>query len=166
MGGLWRANRVPCTAVGFEIKAETSKSCHGEWRSSGQRSGSEVLGDIKEGWRSEKIINSPIPFSDMTSIPGSSSDITPTTNNVQMDVDSNLEAVQVAWELAQAQERVCAANEAWERHRDEWRRKEEEEAQWIVAMEAAAKEVEEILEREQQAQFQVSTGILLELDLY
>ena len=26
MGGLWRANGVPCAAVGFERKAETSKS--------------------------------------------------------------------------------------------------------------------------------------------
>ena len=25
MGGLWGADRVPCTAVGFEIKAETAE---------------------------------------------------------------------------------------------------------------------------------------------
>jgi len=25
MGGLWEANRVPCTAVGFEIKAENCR---------------------------------------------------------------------------------------------------------------------------------------------
>jgi len=59
MGGLWRANGVPCAAVGFERKAETSKSWHGKWRSSEQRSRSEALGDIKWGWRSEKVINSP-----------------------------------------------------------------------------------------------------------
>jgi len=62
MGGLWRADGVLCAAAGFEIKAETPKSCHGEWKSLEQRSGSEVLGDIKQGWRSEKIINSPVPY--------------------------------------------------------------------------------------------------------
>jgi len=31
MGGLWGADGVLCAAAGFEIKAETSKSCHGEW---------------------------------------------------------------------------------------------------------------------------------------
>jgi len=44
-----------------------------------------------------------------------------------MDVDSDLEAQQVALELKQAQERVCAANEARERHQEEWKRTEEEE---------------------------------------
>ena len=44
-----------------------------------------------------------------------------------MDVDSDSEAQQAALELKQAQEWVCAANEAWERHREEWKRREEEE---------------------------------------
>ena len=100
--------------------------------------------------------------SDMTSIPGSPSHITPTTDNVQMDVDSDSEAEQAAREFAQAQEWLHVTNEARERHQEEWKQKEEEEkeAQWIVAMEVAAKEVEDILEREQQAQLQVSTGVL------
>src|SRR5882724_4807796 len=55
---LWRANGVPCAVAGFETKAETPKSCHGEWQISEQRSGSEALEDIKRGWWSEKIINS------------------------------------------------------------------------------------------------------------
>src|SRR5882724_4878280 len=41
-------------AVGFEIKAETPKSCHGEWQSLEQRSKSGALGNIKQGWRSKK----------------------------------------------------------------------------------------------------------------
>ena len=153
---------MPCAAAGFETKAETPKSCHGEWRSSEQRSGSEALGDIKQGWRSEKLINSQFHTSDMTSIPGSPSLITPTADNVQMDVDSDSEAEQAAREFAQAQERLCIANEARERHWEERKRKEEEEkeAQWITAIEAATKKAEEILERERQAQLQVSTGVL------
>ena len=151
--------------MGFKIKAETPKSCHGKWRSLEQRSESEVLGDIKQGWRSEKIIISQFHSSDMYS-PGSPSTLIPIANNVPIDVDSDAEAEQVALELAQAQERVCAANKARERCWEEWKRKEEEEeAQWIVAMEAAAKEVEEMLEREWQIQLQVSTGISLDFDL-
>ena len=64
--------------------------------------------------------------SDMTSVPGSPSLITPTADNVQMDIDSDLEAKQVAREFAQAQERLHITNEAWERHQEEWKRKEEE----------------------------------------
>ena len=102
----------------------------------------------------------------MTSTPISPSNITPIANNVLMDVNSDMEAEQVALELAQAQERVCAANKARERCWEEWKRKEEEEeAQWIVAMEAAAKEVEEMLERECQLELQVSTRFSLEFDL-
>src|SRR5882724_12995985 len=104
MGGLWRADGVPCTAVGFKTKAETPKSCHGEWRSSEQRSGREVLEDIKQGWRSEKIINSPILNSDnMSGTPFSPA--IPVADNA-MDIDSNLDAEQAARELAQAQEQV------------------------------------------------------------
>src|SRR5882724_1359099 len=161
MGGLWRADGVLCAAAGFKTKAETPKSCHGEWQSSEQRSGSEVLWNIKQGWRSEKIINSQFHTSDMTSIPGSPSLLTPTVDNIQMEVDSDSEAEKAAREFAQAQERLRIANEARERRREEWKQKEEEEkeVQWIAAIEAATKEVEEKLEREWQAQLQVSTGI-------
>ena len=75
----------------------------------------------------KKIINSPILISDMSSIPGSPSHITPTTKNVQMDVDSDLEAQQAALEIKQAQEWVRTANEAWERRWEEQKRREEEE---------------------------------------
>src|SRR5882724_12877275 len=134
MGGLWRADRVPCEAAGFETKAETPKSCHCDWRSLEQRAGSEALVNIKQGWRSEKIINSQFHTSDMTSIPGSPSLLTPTVDNVQMDVDSDSEAEQAAQEFAQAQERLHIANEARERRQEERKRKEEEEkeAQWIA----------------------------------
>ena len=44
----------------------------------------------------------------MSSIPGSPSHITHTDDNVQMDMDSNSEAQQVALELKQAQEWVHA----------------------------------------------------------
>jgi len=79
-----------------------------------------------------------------------------------MDVDSNLEAEQAAREFAQAQERLRTANEAPERRREEWKQKEEEEkeVQQIATIEVAAKEAEEILERERQAQLQVSTRFL------
>ena len=78
-----------------------------------------------------------------------------------MDIDSDAEAEQVALELTQAWEWVRSTNEAWERRWEVWKRKEEEEeAQWIAAMEVATKEVEEILEREWQLQLQVSTGVL------
>jgi len=85
----------------------------------------------------------------------------PIADNIQMDVDSYLEAEQVAWEFAQAQEQLRIANEAQERCREEQKRKEEEEEwQQIEAMEVATKEVEEKLEREWQAQLQVSTRVL------
>ena len=64
---------------------------------------------------------------DMSSAPSSSSNIMPTANNVQMDVDSDLEAQKVALELAQAQEWVHTTNEAQERCREEQKRREEEE---------------------------------------
>ena len=103
-------------------------------------------------------------ISDMTSTPISPSNIMPTTDNVQMDIDSDSEAKKVAWELAQAQEWVRTTNEAWEKCWEERKiKEEEEEAQWIVAMEVAAREAEEILEREWQAQLQVSTRVLQKL---
>src|SRR5882724_2723400 len=126
MGGLWRADGVPCTAVGFETKAETPKSCHGEWRSSEQRSGSEALRDIKRGWRSKKIINSPNPSSGIMSQTPFSPTITAPLANNDMDIDSDLETEQAAMELAQAQERVRTTQEAREKCREEQRRQEEE----------------------------------------
>ena len=100
----------------------------------------------------------------MTSTPVSPSNITPITNNILMDINSDTEAEQVALELAQAQEQVCTANKAWERCQEEQKRKEEEEEmRWIAVMEAAPREAEEILEREWQIQLQVSTGVLQNL---
>src|SRR5882724_5577215 len=80
----------------------------------------------------------------------------PVTEN-NMDVDSNSEAKQAAREFAQAQEWLWIANEARERRQEEQKRKEEEEkkAQRLTAIEA-----EENLEREQQAQLQVSSGFI------
>ena len=63
----------------------------------------------------------------MASIPGSPSLIAHTTNKVQMDVDSDSEAQQVALELEQAQEWVCTINKALERCWEEQKRREEEE---------------------------------------
>jgi len=78
-----------------------------------------------------------------------------------MDVNSDLEAEKVAQQLAQAQERVHAINEAWERCWEERKRlEEEEEAQQIAAVEAVTREAEEVLEREQQLQLQVSISFL------
>ena len=48
MGGLWRADRGLCAAVGFEIKAETMESpC--EWQSLEQGSKGEALGNLNWG---------------------------------------------------------------------------------------------------------------------
>jgi len=104
-------------------------------------------------------------FGTMSSFLGSPSHIIPTADNVQMDVDSDSEGEQAAWEFSQAQEQLCIANEARERRQEEQKRKEEEEkeAQWIAVMEAAAKEAEEQLEREWQGQLQVSTRVLQKL---
>ena len=108
----------------------------------------------------------------MTSIPGTPSLITPIADNVPMDVDSDSEAKQAAWEFAQAQEWLWIANEARERRWEERKQKEEEEevkrvaekeaaeeAQ-RVAREMAAREAEELLEMERQYQLQLSTRIL------
>ena len=84
------------------------------------------------------------------------------TDSVHMDIDSDSEAEQAAREFTQAQEQLRITNEARERRQEEWKGKEEEEKewQWIAAIEAARKVAEEILERERQAQLQVSTGVL------
>ena len=63
----------------------------------------------------------------MSQTPVSPTITTPIVDNVQMDINSYSEAEQAAWELAQAQEQVRTANKAWEGHREERRRKEEEE---------------------------------------
>jgi len=162
MGGLWGADGVLCAAAGFEIKAETPKSCHGEWQSSEQRSRVGTGGykaRVEEGKNSSTFQFR--AWDNMSHTPVSPTITTPIANNVQMDVDSDSEAEQAAREFAQTQEQLRITNEAWERRWEEWKRKEEEEErQWIEAMEAAAKEVEEKLEREWQAQLQVSTGVL------
>ena len=88
----------------------------------------------------------------MTSIPGS---LTPTADNVQMDVDSDSEAEQAAREFVQAQERLRITNEARERRREERKRLMEEEARRV-----AEREAKELLEMERQFQLQVSTGVL------
>jgi len=102
----------------------------------------------------------------MSSALGSPSNI-PIADNVPMDVDSDSEAEKAVRELAQAQEWVRIANEAWERRREERKRLEEEEVQWVVEREAeeeaqwvAAREAEELLEMERQYQLQVSTRVL------
>jgi len=83
-----------------------------------------------------------------------------------MDMDSDLEAQQAALELEQSQEWVHAANKAQERCWEEQkRREEEEEARWVVVMEVATREAEELLEMERQLQLQVSTGVLQNLTL-
>ena len=69
----------------------------------------------------------------MTSTPVFPSIITPIADNILMDANSDAEAKQVALELAQAQERVCATNEAWEKCREDWKRTEEERKAKIVA---------------------------------
>src|SRR5882724_7952731 len=120
-----------------------------------------------EGQKNHQLSKS---ASDMSPIPGTPS--LPTVDNVQMDVDSNSDAEQVARELAQAQERVRIINEARVRRREEWKRLEEEEARrvvereaeeekrWIAVREVEAREVEELLEMERQYQLQVSTGVI------
>jgi len=77
-----------------------------------------------------------------------------------MDIDSDPEAEQAALELAQAQERVCATQEAREKHQEEWKRQEEERKAKIVATFKLAVEqaVELAVEREQRIQLQVSFG--------
>ena len=110
--------------------------------------------------------------SEMTSIPGTPSLITPIADNIQMDIDSDPEAEQAARKFAQAEEWLHIVNEARERRREEQKRKEEEEeARRVaekeaeeeaqrVARETAAREAEELLEMEWQYQLQVSTGVL------
>ena len=90
----------------------------------------------------------------MTSIPGSPSNATPIADNVPMDVDSDSEAKQVAWEFIQAQEQLCITNEAQERHWEEQKRQEEERKAKIVAAIKLAAELE--VDRERRIQLQVS----------
>ena|SRR5882724_11293655 len=98
----------------------------------------------------------------MSSTPVSPSIITPITNNVLMNADSNVEAEQAALELAQAQEWVHATNEAQEKHQEERKRKEEErKAKIVVATKLAAEQaVELVVDREWRMLLQVSLEIL------
>ena len=152
-GGTNHDSGVPCAAVGFGIKAETF-SCHGKWQSLEQRSRSEELGDIKRGWRSEKDHQLSNSASDMTSIPGSPSNATPIADNVPMDINSDSEAEQAAREFVQAQEWLCIANEAQERHQEEQKRQEEERKVKIVVAIKLAEEL--VVDRERRIQLQVS----------
>jgi len=119
-----------------------------------------ALGDIKRGWRSKKIINSPILSSgNMSQTPFSPTITAPLADNT-MDVDSNPEAKQAALELAEAQEQVRATQEAREKHWEKRRRQEEERKVKIVASFklAAEQAAEQAVEREQRIQLQVSFG--------
>ena len=91
----------------------------------------------------------------MSQTPFSPTVTAPLANN-DIDVDSDLDAEQAARELAQAQERVRIINEAWERHREERKRKEEERKVQIAAAYKLAAEL--AVEREQRIQLQVSCG--------
>ena len=63
--------------------------------------------------------------------------IIPVPDNVLMDINSNPEADQEAQDaelvLQQAQEKVKLVAEAWEKHREEWKR-QEEKVQLVAAM--------------------------------
>jgi len=109
-------------------------------------------------------------ISDMNSVVNSPSTIVPIANNVPMDMDSDSEAEQVALELTQAQEWLRIANEAWERCREERKRKEEErKAKIMVALKLAAEQAAELaVDQEQRIQLQesvqVSSAFNLEVD--
>ena len=84
----------------------------------------------------------------------------PIANKIQMDIDSDLEAEQVAREFTQAHEQLRISNEAWERCQVEQKQKEEEEKVKITAafklvVEQAA---ELVVDREQRIILQVSFG--------
>ena len=68
--------------------------------------------------------------SEMSPTPSSSTVAIPSLDSVLMDIDSDLEADQVAQDtelvLRQAQEKVRLVAEAQERHREDWKRNEEE----------------------------------------
>jgi len=155
MGGLWGASGIPFAAVGFKIKAETPKSCHGKWQSLEQRSGSEALG-IKARVEERENYQLPSSYFGYELYPNSPSTIIPIAENVPMDVDSNSEAEQAALELTQAQEWVRTANEAQEKHQVEWKRQEEERKAKIVAAIKLAAEL--AVDREWRILLQVSLG--------
>ena len=100
----------------------------------------------------------------MSQTPFSPTITAPLSNN-DMDIDSDPEAEQAAMELAQAQERVRAAQEAWEKCWEEQRRQEEErKAKIVVAFKLAAEQPAElVVEREQRIQLQVNFGSSLAL---
>jgi len=94
----------------------------------------------------------------MNSIPNSPSTVVPIANNIPMDVDSDLEAEQVALELAQAHEWVCTAKEAQEKHQEEQKTQEEErKVKIMVALKLAMEQAVELaVDREWRIQLQVS----------
>ena len=91
----------------------------------------------------------------MSQTPFSPTITAPFTNNV-MDINSNPEAKQVALELAQAQERVHAAQEAQEKRQEEPKRQQEERKVKIVAAIKLAAEL--AVDREWRIVLQVSFG--------
>ena len=93
----------------------------------------------------------------MSQTPFSPTITAPFTDN-NMDVDSELEAEQAAMELAQAQERVRATQEAREKCLEERRRQEEDRKVKIMGtIKLAAEQAAELaVEREQRIQLQVS----------
>jgi len=82
--------------------------------------------------------------------------------DIVMDVNSNLDAKQAAWELAQAQERVRATQETQEKRREEWKRQEEErKAKIVAAIKLAVEQAAELaVDREQRILLQVSLRFL------
>ena len=95
----------------------------------------------------------------MSQTPFSPTITAPLADNT-MDIDSNPEAKQAALELAQAQERVRAAQEAWEKRQEERRRQEEErKAKIMAAFKLAVEQAAEVaVDREQRILLQVSLG--------
>src|SRR5882724_9364789 len=91
----------------------------------------------------------------MSHTPFSPTIIAPFADSV-MDVNSDLEAEQAALELAQAQEWVCAAQEAQKKRREKWKRQEEERKAKIVAAIKLAAEL--AVDREWRIVLQVSFG--------
>src|SRR5882724_4048408 len=95
----------------------------------------------------------------MSQTPFSPTITAPLADN-DMDIDSDLEAEQAGMELAQAKERVHAAQEAQEKHQEEWRRQEEErKVQIAAAFKLAVEQAAEVaVDRERRILLQVSLG--------
>ena len=92
----------------------------------------------------------------MSQTPFSPTITAPFTDNA-MDINSDLEAEQVALELAQAQERVRTTQEDQEKCWEEWKRQEERKVKIMVAIKLAAEQAAEVaVDREQRILLQVS----------